>query len=382
MMFRSTIGRSAAIVSTLAGLALGGGISASRAVDAMSLNGGDMAARPNFETLKTIPLISVVETAARGYTLLLPMLDDSAPPFAKENSDKALAKINDLDPELRRLVWLTWILSCWGSEDNEGLHTFFFLWGGDYASETLDALTESGLPRQAAIFREAMAAFGPNYPVRRSLREKFFAWSQPGTRIDETTSIPQPLNAFDKKLMALSASFGSRADYRRAIEEVVRRTPKLLAWADQARGKISDQERLQWLTEHLWVDTPEGMAKRIPTWPAAYRQLYLLDLFNGEMLNGGVHQFFSNSSGNLAQEVVIALHEANLPKHADAVQKGVEMFDTPYPVDRQNRGRYFFVNGETTEWDNRLDALTADVDDGAIGAAMLAIAKREGLLPQ
>jgi hypothetical protein len=348
----------------------------------MSPNGGDMAAKPNFETLKTIPLISVVETAARGYTLLLPMVDDSAPPLVKADSEKALAKINDLDPELRRLVWLTWILSCWGPEDNEGLHTFFFLWGGDYASETLDALTELGLPRQAAIFREAMAAFGPNYPAHRTLREKFFAWSQPGTRIDETTSIPQPLNAFDKKLMALSASFGSRADFRRAIEEVVRRTPKLLAWADQVRGKISDQDRLQWLTERLWVDTPEGMAKRIPTWPAPYRQLYLLDLFNGEMLNGGVHQFFSNSSGNLAQEVVIALREANLPKHADAVQKGVEMFAAPYPVDRQIRGRYFFVNGETTEWDNRLDALTANVDDGAIGAAMLAIAKREGLLPQ
>jgi hypothetical protein len=58
------------------------------------------------------------------------------------------------------------------------------------------------------------------------------------------------------------------------------------------------------------------------------------------------------------------------------------MFASPYPVDRQIRSRYFFVNGETTEWDNKLDALTAEVDDGAIGAAMLAIAKREGLLPK
>ena len=58
------------------------------------------------------------------------------------------------------------------------------------------------------------------------------------------------------------------------------------------------------------------------------------------------------------------------------------MFASPYPVDRQIRGRYFLVNGETTAWDNKLDALTAEVDDGAIGVAMLAIAQRDGALPR
>jgi hypothetical protein len=48
-------------------------------------------------------------------------------------------------------------------------------------------------------------------------------------------------------------------------------------------------------------------------------------------------------------------------------------------VDRQLRGRYFFANGETKDWDKQLDALTGDVDDGA---AMPAIARREGLLPK
>jgi hypothetical protein len=49
-------------------------------------------------------------------------------------------------------------------------------------------------------------------------------------------------------------------------------------------------------------------------------------------------------------------------------------------VDTQIRSRYFFVNGETTEWDNSLGALAADVDDGAIGAATRAIAKRDGVM--
>jgi putrescine transport system substrate-binding protein len=47
-------------------------------------------------------------------------------------------------------------------------------------------------------------------------------------------------------------------------------------------------------------------------------------------------------------------------------------------VDRQAPGRYFFINGEATDWDRKRDALTADVDDGA----MPAIAWREGLSPQ
>jgi hypothetical protein len=58
------------------------------------------------------------------------------------------------------------------------------------------------------------------------------------------------------------------------------------------------------------------------------------------------------------------------------------MFPTPYPVDRPVRGRYLFADGETTDWDNKLDALTSDVDDGAIDLAMLAIARRAGLSPR
>jgi hypothetical protein len=55
------------------------------------------------------------------------------------------------------------------------------------------------------------------------------------------------------------------------------------------------------------------------------------------------------------------------------------MFAAPYPVDRRAPGRYFFAHRETTDWDRKRDALTSDVDDGA---AMLAIASHEDLLPK
>jgi Domain of unknown function (DUF4375) len=340
------------------------------------------SASPDFEALRTLPLIEIITRATARYTLLLPETADRANRTPNGDSGRARAKIDGLDPAVRKLIWLTWLLDCWGPEKSEGLHTFFFLHGGDYANQVRDALFEAGLFKQDRLFRRAMAAFGPRYPVDGKVRESFFAWSQPATKVDATTSIPQPLNAFDMKIMALAKAFGSRDEYASALESFVRNNPTLRAWADEARDKISDEERLDWLVGRLGTADPEAMRERIATWPGAYRQLYLLDLFNSEMLNGGVHQFFLNSSGSLAREVVAALREADLPNHADSVEKGIAMFAQPYPVDRQVRGRYFFAHGETTEWDKKLDALTNAVDDGAIGATMLAIAKRADILPR
>jgi hypothetical protein len=376
--------RSTAIFLTAALVSIGGPAASTpdEASSNKSTRRTETASPPNFEALKNIPLIVVIEKTAIHYTLFLAEPGVLAPHSQNEGPGNAYARIESLDPELRRLIWLTWVLDCWGSDKAEGLHTFFYLWGGDYASKVRDALFESGLFAQDRIFRQAIAAFGPVYPDDRATRTQFFAWSQPATVVDATTSIPQPLNAFDRKIMALSVAFGSRDEYGRAVEDFVRRTPRLAAWAAQSRAQLSDDDRLEWLTERLAMDEPKKMAVRIAAWPKAYRLLYLLDLFNGEMLNGGVHQFFSNSSGDLAPQVAAALREAGLAKHAEAVQKGIEMFAPPYPVDRQVRGRYFFVNGQTTDWDNKLDALTGEVDDGAIGAAMLAIAKQEGILPK
>jgi hypothetical protein len=357
-------------------------VGALAASDGEASKGPARLAPPDFATLKTLPLIEIITRGTARYKALLPESSDRANRMANAEAARAAAKIDGLDPDLRRLIWATWLLDCWGPEDLEGLHTFFFLWGGDYAMQVRDALFEAGLLRQDQIFRRAMAAFGPRYPIDGRVRESFFAWSQPGTRVDATTSIPQPLNAFDMRIMALAKAFGGRAEYEGALENFVLKTPALRAWADDARAAVSDEDRLRWLLSRLATAGPETVKDRIATWPSAYRQLYLLDLFNSEMLNGGVHQFFLNSSGSLAREVAAALRDADLPNHADAVEKGIAMFAEPYPVDRQVRGRYFFVHGETTEWDKNLDALTIEVDDGAIGATMLAIAKHGDILPK
>jgi hypothetical protein len=217
----------------------------------------EAAMPPNFEALKNMPLIVVIEKTAIDYTLFLPASGELAPHSQNEGPGSAHARIENLDPELRRLIWLTWVLDCWGPEKAEGLHSFFYLWGGDYARQVRDALFESGLFAQDRIFRQAMAAFGPVYPDDRRTRTQFFAWSQPATQIDATTSIPPPLNAFDKKIMTLGVAFGNRDEYGRAVEDFVRRTPRLAAWAEQSRGNLSDEDRLAWLTDRLAMDEPK-----------------------------------------------------------------------------------------------------------------------------
>ncbi len=294
----SPVARSAAVF-LIAGLVFAAAALA-RAADAapqsQSAADAKMMRQSDFDALRSIPLSAIIERAAGAYTLLLPTPEESAPAIVKQDAEKARARIDALDPDLRRLVWLTWILRCWGPDENEGLHTFFYLWGGDYAPQTLNALVESGLSQQAGIFRVAMAAFGPTYPTDRKTREQFFAWSQPATRIDETTSIPQPPQCVRRR----DHRVGRCVRQPRRLCAGDRRRRSQLAWTpglgNSARDTLSDDERLGWLTGRLSRISPKTAARQIATWPAAYRQLYLLDLFNGEMLNGGVHQFFAEYS--------------------------------------------------------------------------------------
>jgi hypothetical protein len=120
---------------------------------------------------------------------------------------------------------------------------------------------------------------------------------------------------------------------------------------------------------------------QLAAWPKPYRLLYLLSKFNNQRANGGVHQFFYNSSGDLALEVVEALKEVKLQKHAGAVQEGIDSFGPSYPVDTQTRRENHFHNHDWNGWDDRLSELTGRVDDGEIYNAMLRLAKEEGILP-
>lgn len=323
----------------------------------------------NFEALKHIPTIDIVREAATGPTLRLLFEQERAETFAK---------LEALDPDMKALMWLCFLDQRWG---RDGLHTYFFMFGGDFAPQVLAALRHAKMEREATVFGEAMDLFGPIYPTDLKEREKHFAWSRPGRKVDESTTIPNELNAFDQALMEKGGEFGTQHNYAKRIAAYVENTPSLMAWADKARTEMTDEQRLNWLLRQLTVNSWERASDEIATWPQPYRQLFLLELFNAEMLNGGVHQFFSNSSGDFAVEVVATMRDVGLPRHAAALQRSVDMFEKPYPSNRDVRHMRYFSK-EWSDWDERLNEPTGDVDDGEIIDKMMDIARQGEFLPR
>jgi hypothetical protein len=143
----------------------------------------------NLERLKTLPLIEVVRSGTGKLAVtVIGFPNDSR---ADLGGNSPLAAIDNLEPELRCLTWLMVFAQGWVVRDeNDWLHTFFFMQPGDFAPQVRDALKEAGLSKQHEIFSKAMALFGQTYPLVHKDREAYFAWSKPD----------RPLNAFDRKL--------------------------------------------------------------------------------------------------------------------------------------------------------------------------------------
>ncbi len=57
-----------------------------------------------------------------------------------------------------------------------------------------------------------------------------------------------------------------------------------------------------------------------------------------EIANGGLEQYFSNSTGILAPEAVLGLQRIGKPELAAALQKAMALLGEPYPRERAERG--------------------------------------------
>jgi hypothetical protein len=316
------------------------------------------------------------EAAAETETFLPPIIQ------LRYDDDKTetLARIDAFEPDTRTLFWLTYLHN---EMRPDGLH-YFFTSVADQRAQTAEVkkmLLEQGLSR--SDIDTALASM-----------EEMSRKTDPSLNADAVTKamsdagMSRPLEAFravqaqaakdaEADFSALDEAFGSKAELRTAIDAYVARTPSLVAWLADARDKIDDDSRLGYLTGRLGSLDEDEMNRL----PKAFKQIYVVDYFNAEMLNGSVHQFFFNSSGEYAPEVVAAFREIGLTKHADAVQRGIDMFKPPYPTDTEKRRELYFSE-DWSEWDDKLGALTGDVDDGEITPALVALAKRENILPR
>ena len=72
--------------------------------------------------------------------------------------------------------------------------------------------------------------------------------------------------------------------------------------------------------------------------PKGQRSLYLISLFDAEVRNGGLHQFFSNSAGDFTSVTLMSLRLVGARDAAQILQEAVKRFPNgTVPEDRNER---------------------------------------------
>ena len=81
-------------------------------------------------------------------------------------------------------------------------------------------------------------------------------------------------------------------------------------------------------------DGPEAFLASYETASVAHRISFCAFWLQAEVLNGGLSQFFSNSTGVLAPEAVAACRMVKMPILAEKVEHAMSWFGPVYPRDR------------------------------------------------
>ncbi|WP_026362824.1 DUF4375 domain-containing protein [Methylopila sp. M107] len=290
-----------------------------------------------------------------------------------QGGDRARRKALDAHDEARRrLLELEVALRIWFPERDtaEFLKVFFAGPVGDDAPAMVASLEAMGADRQAKALKAGMALFGGRYPASDKRAKQMGSWDKP--------------SKLGLAVQALAPEFGTRRDFTEALGRYACATESVRDWIAEARSRMGDDERLNWAVHRLVVayhfnGGAEEVAAGLAKLPEPYRVVYLVRLAAGEVINGGVEQFFSNSSGATATHAVEAFRTIGLDRHADILAKGVAMFPQPYEPDRTKR--YAGESGWSAR-DDALSALTDDWDYDAVERAAPVYARREGIVPE
>ena len=109
-----------------------------------------------------------------------------------------------------------------------------------------------------------------------------------------------------------------------------------------------------WLPlNEAWSEEPAGLLARLRSVPTKVRNLYAAHWCISEVENGGLYQFFYNSTGVLAPESVEGLNAVGLEPCAKAVSDALKFFGTRYPRNRTERLEQLpdASHGKRDDWD-------------------------------
>jgi hypothetical protein len=110
--------------------------------------------------------------------------------------------------------------------------------------------------------------------------------------------------------------------------------------------------------EHIWeqisiYDGPEVFLKQYSQVTPKQQILFASHWAQSEIRNGGLHQFFSNSTGVLAPEAVAGYRALKMPECALVIEKAMRFFGPSYPRDSEKRNESLdaYENEHEEEWD-------------------------------
>lgn len=303
-----------------------------------------------------------------------------------ERRDDYLAKINRDPAPLQDLRLLLGLGEFLHDTSTENLNAYFDNPAAALAPDVLKALNAAGLSERARVMAEAIAIFGPNYPIENKQRADYF--SKSFLRVDEgiLPDLSKPPTATEIKLLELGKQFVGKTRFRGEVEAYAARNTVVAAALKQARENLSDENRLSYLQSRL-LPGPSGFGDtatiqaEIERMPPPYRTVHVLTLLTGELFNGGMHQFFSNSSGAFAPAAAQALRDIGKDVAAATIDQAIAMFPKPYPISTTERRRVSFAH-DWNAWDDKLDSLTNAIDGEDIQKALAIYARQQDILPR
>lgn len=345
---------------------------------AMPEAGGPAVAQQPVATTVDAELVHSLSVIADGDVMMsrfMPMITAFRSDWGAE---KTLKEIAALDAEVRDLFWIYFLRA----ETTSGeMHLFL----------TREAVAR----RKATALRADLIASGKGAAEADAYLERLlFSGGNPAQHapaVAEALSrsglarqhrafvAAQALAAEDPEadFSGLNAEFGTPADLQEAIEAYRARTPAIAAWIAQVRHALSDDARLWHLRREL-EDLTDDDVERLPK---PLRIIHCVDRFNLHMVTASFSPFFHKLTGDHAPETVAAMRAMGLKRHADALQRGMDMIGQPYPTDWPTREK-LWNNINTDDLDEELVRLTVDIEESEITPALLSLAKRQGLLPR
>ena len=119
--------------------------------------------------------------------------------------------------------------------------------------------------------------------------------------------------------------------------------------------KMTDAEYLEQFNTGYWQTLERG---GVPALSRIQRDALCIMSFQGEMNNGGMHQYLLNSSGDLAKETPDVMRRIGAPVAAEILEKANSYFGpTGPPTDRDTRMEMLLALSEDTE--QQIDDLTS-----------------------